>query len=86
VVSGKRFLRQAGALMKSKHWYLAIKPSPLLLNPVRRTGSPLKAAQDADAKYLAGAATRSHPDVLGQLAGRKPNGEGCREMGRARRN
>jgi uncharacterized protein len=53
-----------------------IKLNPLPLNHVRLTGGPLKAAQDADAKYL----LELQPDrmlaFLRQRAGLKPKAEG----------
>lgn len=53
-----------------------IKLNPLPLNHVRLTGGPLKAAQDADAKYL----LELEPDrmlaFLRQRAGLKPKAEG----------
>src|SRR5262252_5794656 len=53
-----------------------IKLHPLPLNHLRLTGGPLKAAQDADAKYL----LELQPDrmlaFLRQRAGLKPKGEG----------
>ena len=53
-----------------------IKLNPLPLNHVRLTGGPLKAAQDADAKYL----LELEPDrmlaLLRQHAGLKPKAEG----------
>src|SRR6266700_1293324 len=53
-----------------------IKLNPLLLSHVRLTGGPLKAAQDADAKYL----LELQPDrmlaFLRQRAGLKPKAEG----------
>jgi DUF1680 family protein len=53
-----------------------IKLNPLPLNRVRLTGGPLKAAQDADAKYL----LELQPDrmlaFLRQRAGLKPKAEG----------
>jgi DUF1680 family protein len=53
-----------------------VKLSPLPLNHVRLTGGPLKAAQEADAKYL----LELQPDrtlaFLRQRAGLKPKAEG----------